>query len=214
MDSDGTYDEIAFQIDLAPHQTRTVTIAYCEWPPCCACVLTTPSALTPGSPRGTKGQVGSSKRRRGASISISGTPPISMASAGSYLELFASPEYVYHTEGPFGRDIYGIGKALGVRGVGRSGGWQSRANGGRRGPQVAGHQALGRCDPCWSITITTSVGLMQVTGLPGGRRHAGLWRLLLNRIASPAKSALVARAYGLRCKQSIRRSYQPSEPRP
>ena len=35
-----------------------------------------------------------------------------------YLELFASPEYVYHQESPLGRDIYGIGKALGVAGIG------------------------------------------------------------------------------------------------
>ncbi len=37
---------------------------------------------------------------------------------GLYLDLFASPEYVYHQESPFGRDIYGIGKALGVAGIG------------------------------------------------------------------------------------------------
>ncbi len=37
---------------------------------------------------------------------------------GLYLDLFSSPEYVYHMEGPFGRDIYGIGKALGVAGIG------------------------------------------------------------------------------------------------
>ncbi len=30
LDGDGKYDEIAFQIDLAPHQTRIVTIAYGE----------------------------------------------------------------------------------------------------------------------------------------------------------------------------------------
>ena len=37
---------------------------------------------------------------------------------GLYLELFASPEYGYHEESPLGRDIYGIGKALGVAGIG------------------------------------------------------------------------------------------------
>lgn len=35
-----------------------------------------------------------------------------------YLNLFAEPEYVYHQESVFGRDIYGIGKALGVAGIG------------------------------------------------------------------------------------------------
>ena len=32
--------------------------------------------------------------------------------------MFAAPEYVYHQESPFGRDIYGIGKAVGVAFIG------------------------------------------------------------------------------------------------
>ena len=37
---------------------------------------------------------------------------------GLYLELFGSPEYDYHEESPFGRDIYKIGNALGIGSVG------------------------------------------------------------------------------------------------
>ena len=135
MDSDGTYDEIAFQIDRAPHQTRTVTIAYCEM---AAMLRLRPHYAKRADARfatryegpgwefeETAWRIYFDKRN---AIDLYGK-----RRPGLYLELFASPEYVYHMEGPFGRDIYGIGKALGVRGVGRSGGWQSRANGGHRG---------------------------------------------------------------------------------
>jgi hypothetical protein len=36
---------------------------------------------------------------------------------GLYLEMFGSPEYVYHWESPFGRDIYRIGDAIGIGAV-------------------------------------------------------------------------------------------------
>src|SRR5438270_8466811 len=37
---------------------------------------------------------------------------------GLYLELFGTPEYDYHEESPFGRDIYKIGDAIGIGSVG------------------------------------------------------------------------------------------------
>src|SRR5947199_229720 len=36
---------------------------------------------------------------------------------GLYLEMFGAPEYVYHQESPFGRDIFRIGDALGAGSV-------------------------------------------------------------------------------------------------
>src|SRR5439155_19885304 len=36
---------------------------------------------------------------------------------GLYLEMFGAPEYVYHWESPFGRDIYRIGDAIGIGAV-------------------------------------------------------------------------------------------------
>src|SRR5437763_341015 len=36
---------------------------------------------------------------------------------GLYLELFGAPEYDYHEESPFGRDIYKIGDAIGIGSV-------------------------------------------------------------------------------------------------
>jgi len=120
MDGDGKYDEIAFQIDLAPRQTRIVTIAYGEM----ATMLRLRSHYTkrtdarfatryegPGwESEETAWRIYFDKRN---AIDLYGK-----RRPGLYLELFASPEYVYHMEGPFGRDIYGIGKALGVGGIG------------------------------------------------------------------------------------------------
>ncbi len=37
---------------------------------------------------------------------------------GLYLDLFATPEYIYHAESPLARDIYLIGKGLGIGSVG------------------------------------------------------------------------------------------------
>jgi len=119
-DGDGKYDEIAFQIDLAPHQTRIVTIAYGEM----AGMLRLRSHYAkrtdarfatryegPGwESEETAWRIYFDKRN---AIDLYGK-----RRPGLYLELFASPEYVYHMEGPFGRDIYGIGKALGVGGIG------------------------------------------------------------------------------------------------
>jgi unsaturated chondroitin disaccharide hydrolase len=120
MDGDGKYDEIAFQIDLAPHQTRIVTIAYGEM----AAMLRLRSHYAkrtnamfatryegPGwESEETAWRIYLDKRN---AIDLYGK-----RRPGLYLELFASPEYVYHMESPFGRDIYGIGKALGVGGIG------------------------------------------------------------------------------------------------
>ncbi|MGA3237568.1 MAG: DUF4861 family protein [Bryobacteraceae bacterium] len=120
MDGDGKYDEIAFQIDLAPHQTRIVTIAYGEM----AAML----RLRSHYPKRTDARFatryegpGWESEETAWRIYFDKRNAIDLYGKrrpGLYLELFASPEYVYHMEGPFGRDIYGIGKALGVGGIG------------------------------------------------------------------------------------------------
>ena len=120
LDGDGTFDEIAFQIPLGPNQTRIVTIAFgdpatmqrlrSEYPVRTHAKFTTrfegmgwESELTAWriyfDPRNAIDLYG--KRR-----------------PGLYLELFGSPEYDYHEESPFGRDIYKIGDALGIGSVG------------------------------------------------------------------------------------------------
>jgi unsaturated chondroitin disaccharide hydrolase len=120
LDGDGKYDELVFQIDLKPHQTRIVTIAYGD-------MATMQRLRTPYTKRTdarfathyegpgweseeTAWRIYFDKRN---AIDLYGK-----RRPGLYLELFASPEYVYHQESPKGRDIYGIGKALGVAGIG------------------------------------------------------------------------------------------------
>jgi unsaturated chondroitin disaccharide hydrolase len=120
MDGDGKYDEIAFQIDLGPRQTRIVTIAYGE--------MATMLRLRSQYPRRTNAMFatryegpGWESEETAWRIYFDKRNAIDLYGKrrrGLYLELFASPEYVYHMEGPFGRDIYGIGKALGVGGIG------------------------------------------------------------------------------------------------
>jgi unsaturated chondroitin disaccharide hydrolase len=120
LDGDGKYDEIAFQIDLGPHQTRIVTIAYGDM----AAMLRIRSKY----PQRTNAKFATRYEGPGwESQEIAWRIYFDARNAidiygkrrpGLYLDLFSSPEYVYHMEGPFGRDIYGIGKALGVAGIG------------------------------------------------------------------------------------------------
>src|SRR5580658_3747880 len=120
MDGDGKYDELAFQVDLAPHQTRIVTIAFGEM----AAML----RLRSHYPKRTDARFatryegpGWESEETAWRIYFDKRNAIDLYGKrrpGLYLDLFASPEYVYHMEGPFGRDIYGIGKAIGVAGIG------------------------------------------------------------------------------------------------
>ncbi len=120
LDGDNKYDELAFQIDLKPNQTRIVTIAYGDTP--------------------TIQRLRSDYRKRTAAkftMKFDGLAWESETTAwriyfdqrnaidiwgkrrpGLYLEMFGAPEYVYHWETPLGRDIYRIGEALGIGAVG------------------------------------------------------------------------------------------------
>ena len=120
LDGDGKWDELAFQIDLKAKQMRTVTLAWGD----AAAIQRLRSAYPkrtdakfavhyegPGwESEETAWRIYFDKRN---AIDLFGK-----RRPGLYLELFASPEYIYHQESPFGRDIYGIGKALGVAGIG------------------------------------------------------------------------------------------------
>ena len=119
LDGDNKYDEIAFQIELKPKQTRIVTIAYGE--------TATMQRLRSDYPKRTAAQF---------SMKFEGLAWESEASAwriyfdqrnaidffakrrpGLYLEVFGAPEYGYHYESPLGRDIYRIGDAIGIGAV-------------------------------------------------------------------------------------------------
>ncbi|MGA3019665.1 MAG: DUF4861 family protein, partial [Bryobacteraceae bacterium] len=120
LDGDGKWDELAFQIDLKPHQTRIVTLAYGDAP--------TIQRIRSQYPRRTDARFavhyegpGWESEETAWRIYFDKRNAIDLYGKrrpGLYLDLFASPEYVYHRESPFGRDIYGIGKALGVAGIG------------------------------------------------------------------------------------------------
>ena len=119
LDGDNKYDELAFQIDLKPRQTRIVTIAYGD--------TSTIQRLRDDYPRGTAakftmkfdGLAWESENiawriyfdKRNA-IDVYGK-----RRPGLYLEMFGAPEYVYHWESPLGRDIYRIGDAIGIGAV-------------------------------------------------------------------------------------------------
>jgi unsaturated chondroitin disaccharide hydrolase len=119
LDGDNKYDELAFQMELKPKQTRIVTIAYGE--------TATMQRLRSDYPK-----------RTGAKFTMKfdGLAWESEANAwriyfdkrnaidvfgkrrpGLYLEMFGAPEYVYHWESPLGRDIYRIGDAIGIGAV-------------------------------------------------------------------------------------------------
>jgi len=119
LDGDNTYDELSFQIELKPKQTRIVTIAYGE--------TATMQRLRSDYPKRTAAKF---------TMKFDGLAWESEADAwriyfdkrnaidfygkrrpGLYLEMFGAPEYVYNLESPLGRDIYRIGDAIGIGAV-------------------------------------------------------------------------------------------------
>jgi unsaturated chondroitin disaccharide hydrolase len=119
LDGDNQYDELVFNIELKPRQTRIVTIAYGD--------PATMQRLRSDYPKRTAAKF---------SMKFEGLAWESEASAwriyfdkrnaidlfakrrpGLYLEMFGAPEYGYHFESPLGRDIYRIGDAIGIGAV-------------------------------------------------------------------------------------------------
>jgi hypothetical protein len=119
LDGDNKYDELAFQIDLKPKQTRIVTIAYGEtatiqrlrsaYPKRTAAKFTMKFDGLAWESEATAWRIYFDKRN---AIDVWGK-----RRPGLYLEMFGAPEYVYHWESPFGRDIYRIGDAIGIGAV-------------------------------------------------------------------------------------------------
>src|SRR5437868_4564456 len=119
LDGDNKYDELAFQIDLKPKQTRVVTIAYGE--------TATMQRLRSNYPKRTAAKftmkfdgLGWESEATAWRIYFDKRNAIDLwgkRRPGLYLEMFGSPEYVYHQESPLGRDIFRIGDALGAGSV-------------------------------------------------------------------------------------------------
>src|SRR2546427_9778080 len=119
LDGDNKYDELAFQIDLKPKQTRIVTIAYGDsasmqrlrsnYPKRTAAKFTMKFDGLGWESEATAWRIYFDKRN---AIDVWGK-----RRPGLYLEMFGAPEYVYHWESPLGRDIYRIGDAIGIGAV-------------------------------------------------------------------------------------------------
>jgi unsaturated chondroitin disaccharide hydrolase len=120
LDGDGSYDELVFQIDLKPKQTRIVTIAYGD--------AATIARIRSDYPKRAHARfalkfegLGWESERAAWRVYFDQRNAIDLYGKrrpGLYLDLFASPEYDYHEESPLARDIYRIGPALGVGAVG------------------------------------------------------------------------------------------------
>jgi unsaturated chondroitin disaccharide hydrolase len=119
LDGDNKYDELAFQIDLKPKQTRIVTIAYGD----AATIQRLRSEYLKRTAAkftmkfdglGWESEVNAWRiyfdKRNAIDLWGKRRP-------GLYLEMFGAPEYVYHWESPLGRDIYRIGDAIGIGAV-------------------------------------------------------------------------------------------------
>ena len=116
LDGNGTGDELAFQIDLGPRQTRIVTISYGPGNRILRLRQTYPRRTHALFSQKIEGLGWESERfafrvyfdPRNA-IDLYGKRRPSLQ-----LELYASPDYAYHEESPEGRDIYKVGDAIGV----------------------------------------------------------------------------------------------------
>jgi unsaturated chondroitin disaccharide hydrolase len=120
LDGDNKGDELAFQIDLQPRQTRVVTISFGDqdriWRLRADYPLRTDALFS------TKIEGLGWESERNAwriyfdprnAIDIYGKRRPSLQ-----LRMFASPDYTYHDESPEGRDIYKVGDAMGIGAVG------------------------------------------------------------------------------------------------
>ncbi len=119
LNGDGKADELAFQIDLAPRQTRIVTISYGEenriW-----CLRSDYKQRTAALfSRKIEGLGWESERvafrlyfdpRNAIDIYGKRRPTLQLA-------MYAAPDYVYHDKSPEGRDIFKVGDAIGIGAV-------------------------------------------------------------------------------------------------
>lgn len=119
LDGDGTADELAFQIDLGPDQTRVVTIQYGrpdeiyrlrkDYPERTSALFSTKFEGLGWESENIAFRIYFDPRN---AIDIYGKRRRSLQ-----LRLYATPEYPYHDESPEGRDIFRVGGAIGLGAV-------------------------------------------------------------------------------------------------
>src|SRR6266404_2929391 len=119
LDGDGKADELVFQVDLTPHQTRIVTISYGHQDRIWRLRGDYKQRTAALFSRRIEGVGWESERvafrvyfdPRNA-IDIYGKRRLTLQ-----LGMFASPDYTYHDESPEGRDIYKVGDSIGIGAV-------------------------------------------------------------------------------------------------
>ena len=119
LDDDGKADELAFQLDLKPHQTRIVTVTYGDADRIFHLRSDYPQRTDAMFAKKFEG-LGWESERNAWRIYFDPRNAIDLFSKKrSVLQLqrFATPEYDYHSESPDGRDIYRIGDAVGIGSV-------------------------------------------------------------------------------------------------
>ncbi len=120
LNGDNKADELAFEIALKPHQTRIVTVTYgspdrifrlrSDYPQRTDAVFSTKIE-----------GLGWESDRAAYRIYFDQRNAIDFYAKRRYallLKMFATPDYNYHAESPFGRDIFYVGSTLGIGGVG------------------------------------------------------------------------------------------------
>jgi hypothetical protein len=119
IEREGKGDELAFQIDLKPRQTRIVTIHYGEVDRIWRLRSDYPRRTNALFSRKIEG-LGWESDRNAFRIYFDKRNAIDMYGKrrpSMQLLMFASPDYIYHDESPEGRDTYRIGAAIGIGAV-------------------------------------------------------------------------------------------------
>ena len=119
LDGDGKGDELAFQIDLAPHQTRIVTLSYGNQDRIWRLRGDYEQRTAALFSRKIEG-LGWESERVAFRVYFDSRNAIDLYGKRRptlQLGMYASPDYTYHDESPEGRDIYKVGDAIGIGSV-------------------------------------------------------------------------------------------------
>jgi len=120
LDNDGKFDELAFQIDLQPRQTRIVTLSFGDQAAIARLRSQYPQRANMKFSKRFEG-LGWESERVAFRIYLDKRNTIDLYGKrrpGLYLDLFSTPESIYHLESPYGRDIYDVGDSIGIGSVG------------------------------------------------------------------------------------------------
>src|SRR6266849_2550052 len=119
LDGDGKGDELAFQIDIAPHQTRIVTLSYGNQDRIWRLRGDYEQRTAALFSRKIEG-LGWESERVAFRVYFDSRNAIDLYGKRRptlQLGMYASPDYTYHDESPEGRDIYKVGDAIGIGSV-------------------------------------------------------------------------------------------------